>query len=243
MHRRLRLAIALCLILSTGAALAWVVTSPMSGSPPSVGHSRDATGIADVGTPAARLIRAARAQEGVTVLYDPAYVALSYPGGDVARDRGVCTDVVIRAYRDAFGLDLQKLVHDDMTSAFSHYPKRWGLKSTDSNIDHRRVPNLQVFFSRHGRSLPVSSDAKDYVPGDLVTQMIDGKLPHVAIVTGLMSEDGARPLVVHNIGRGTRLEDTLFAFPITGHYRYGLREAERPGAADVRPSVRTNGRP
>lgn len=223
MPRRLHLALALSLSLATGTAFAWGVASPSALSDPSAAYPREATGIADATSPAARLIRAARSQEGVTVLYDPAYVALAYPGGDVARDRGVCTDVVVRAYRDAFGLDLQKLVHDDMTSAFALYPKRWGLKSTDSNIDHRRVPNLQVFFTRHGRSLPVSSEAKDYAPGDLVTQMIDGKLPHVAIVTGLMSGDGARPLLVHNIGRGTRLEDTLFAFPITGHYRYGPR--------------------
>ena len=170
----------------------------------------------------ARLLAAAEAQIGVTTVYDGAYARLAYPGGDVARERGVCTDVVIRAYRGAFGLDLQRLVHEDMARAFSAYPRRWGMGRPDPNIDHRRVPNLQVFFRRHGRALPVSADPADYAPGDLVTQMLPGNLPHIAIVSTERSADGKRPLVVHNVGAGAKREDTLFAWPITGRYRFGL---------------------
>jgi uncharacterized protein YijF (DUF1287 family) len=168
-----------------------------------------------------RLLTAAQAQIGVTTVYDGAYARLAYPGGDVARERGVCTDVVIRAYRDAFGLDLQKLVHEDMARAFAAYPRRWGLSRPDANIDHRRAPNLQVLFQRRGRALPVSVDPADYRPGDLVTQTLPGNLSHIAIVSDARSADGKRPLVIHNVGAGARLEDTLFAWPITGRYRFG----------------------
>lgn len=169
---------------------------------------------------ARRLVEAAEAQVGVTVTYDPAYVRLAYPGGDVPRDRGVCTDVVVRAYRDGLGVDLQKLVHDDMAAHFGAYPTRWGLKAPDSHIDHRRVPNLQVFLTRRGAALPVSQKPGDYAPGDLVTMTVGVNLPHIAIVSHRASADGQRPLIVHNIGAGTRLEDRLFEFPLTGHYRY-----------------------
>jgi len=168
------------------------------------------------------LISAALRQVNVTVTYDPAYRKLTYPMGDVPRDRGVCTDVIVRAYRDAFGRDLQRQVHEDMRRHFSAYPKHWGLKRPDRNIDHRRVPNLRVFFALHGTRLPVSEAPGDYLPGDLITQTIAGRLPHIGIVTHLRSNDGLRPLIVHNIGAGARLEDTLFEFPITGHYRYGV---------------------
>jgi hypothetical protein len=170
--------------------------------------------------PALRLVRAARAQVGVTLSYNPAYVRLAYPGGDVAPEQGVCTDVVVRAYRSALNIDLQELVHEDMRSAFTAYPARLGLKRPDPNIDHRRVPNLQAFLRRKGVSLPVTSKAADYRPGDLVTQMLPGNLPHMGIVSDRRSVDGARPLVIHNIGAGAREEDRLFAFPITGHYRF-----------------------
>jgi uncharacterized protein YijF (DUF1287 family) len=165
-----------------------------------------------------RLVAAAEAQIGVTVTYDPAYVRLAYPGGDVPRDRGVCTDVVIRAYRDAFGIDLQRLVHEDMRANFARYPRSWGLSWPDPNIDHRRVLNLQAFFRRRGRALPADSPG-DFAEGDLVTQMLPGNLPHIAIVTGRTGPSGA-PLVVHNIGGGTRLEDRLLDFPVTGRYRF-----------------------
>ena len=169
---------------------------------------------------AAKLIAAAESQIGVTLTYDPSYVSLRFPNGDIPRDRGVCTDVVIRAYRDAFGFDLQQEVNRDMKAHFAAYPTIWGLKGPDRNIDHRRVPNLQAFFKRQGAALAVSGNPEDYQPGDIVSQMLPGNLPHMAIVTHRRSQDGNRPLMVHNIGAGTRLEDRLFEFEITGRYRF-----------------------
>lgn len=153
------------------------------------------------------------------VTYDPAYFSIKYPNGDVPQDKGVCTDVVIRAYRK-LGMDLQKAVHEDMVKNFAQYPKIWGLKHTDTNIDHRRVPNLQVFFTRHSKKLAVSTQAQDYQAGDIVTWMIQDKLPHIGIVSHIKSDDGMRPLIVHNVGAGQVLEDFLFRYPITGHYQY-----------------------
>lgn len=169
---------------------------------------------------AAKLIAAAEAQVGVTLRYDPSYAKLAYPGGDVPRERGVCTDVVIRAYRDAFGLDLQELVHRDMRQAFAAYPAKWGLKRPDPNIDHRRVPNLQRFFARQGAALSSSDSALDYRPGDIVTQLLPGNLDHIALITARANADRSRPLLVHNIGAGARVEDILFTYAITGHYRF-----------------------
>ena len=165
-----------------------------------------------------RLVAAALEQTRSNVLYDGAYRRISYPGGDVPESVGVCTDVVIRAYRK-LGVDLQVKVHEDMSRAFNSYPRLWGLARPDSNIDHRRVPNLQTFLKRAGAQLGVSPDASAYRPGDLVTWMLPGNLPHIGIVATGRSPAGA-PLVVHNIGRGPQLEDALFSFPITGHYRY-----------------------
>jgi len=167
---------------------------------------------------ASALIEAARRQVGVTTFYDPAYVRLAYPGGDVAPERGVCTDVIIRAMRQALALDLQKLVHDDMRRNFSLYPKKWGLKKPDRNIDHRRVPNLQKYFSRHARQLKVASDTAAFEPGDIVTCILPGNLPHIMIVSDKKSPGGI-PLVIHNIGQGAREEDCLQMFPLTGHYQ------------------------
>jgi uncharacterized protein YijF (DUF1287 family) len=152
------------------------------------------------------------------VRYEPAYVSLKYPGGDVPADTGVCTDEVIRAYR-ALGFDLQKLVHEDMAANFRAYPKQWGLSKTDKNIDHRRVPNLQTFFKRRGASLPASTNAEDYLPGDLITCTVAGKLPHIAMVVPSPTGTG-HPWIVHNIGGGPQMEDRLFEFPLTGHYRW-----------------------
>jgi len=160
----------------------------------------------------------AKTQIGVTLHYDSRYQKLAYPGGDVAMDRGVCTDVIIRAYRK-FGIDLQVLVHQDMVKAWNQYPHAWGLKSTDKNIDHRRVPNLATFFKRHGQSLPVGNDAKAFLPGDIVTWQLASGVPHIGLVSSERSKTGI-PLVIHNIGNGTLLEDRLFEFKITGHYRY-----------------------
>lgn len=176
---------------------------------------------AHAATFAETLSQAALKQTETSVTYDGSYFQIPYPGGDVPAHLGVCTDVIIRAYR-ALNIDLQKQVHEDMKANFSLYPKLWGLKSTDTNIDHRRVPNLQVFFSRHGQSLPVTDNPDDYKTGDLVTWNLKtvGTLPHIGIVTGKRSADGLRPLIVHNIGAGTALEDMLFSYTITGHYRY-----------------------
>ena len=164
------------------------------------------------------VVEAARRQIGVTVGYDPAYRKIGYPGGDVPRESGVCTDVIIRALRDARKIDLQKLVHEDMKTSFSKYPQMWGLKAPDANIDHRRVPNLQCYFKRKGYALPVSKNAADYKPGDIVTVMVGGKLPHIMIVSDRKSAAGV-PLALHNIGSGTQEEDVLFTYPLTGHYR------------------------
>lgn len=165
----------------------------------------------------ARLPQLARQQIGVTVEYDPTYVVLPYPGGDVPPDRGVCTDVVIRAFR-GIGLDLQKAVHEDMKKDFAAYPRNWGLKKTDKNIDHRRVPNLRTYFKRQGWELPITRNAADYQPGDLVTCTVADTLPHIMIVSDRRAADGT-PLIIHNIGAGTEEEDALFRFPLTGHYR------------------------
>lgn len=155
------------------------------------------------------------------VVYDPAYVSIKYPNGDVPKNKGVCTDVVIRAYRK-LGIDLQKEVHEDMKANFSVYPnlKKWGLKTTDTNIDHRRVPNLEVFFGRKGQKLEISKNPKDYKTGEIVTWMINDKLPHIGIITNKKSPDRKRPMIVHNVGAGQVLEDCLFDYTIVGHYRY-----------------------
>lgn len=154
------------------------------------------------------------------VTYDPRYYTIAYPNGDVPADKGVCTDVVIRAYRK-LGIDLQQKVHVDMRNNFAKYPQKWGLKRPDKNIDHRRVLNLAVFFSRFGTSIPVSTKAEDYLPGDIVTWDLGNGITHIGIVTDRKSGDKTRPLIVHNIGAGQVLEDCLFSFKITGHYRYG----------------------
>jgi len=165
------------------------------------------------------LVEAAIMRVGHSVTYDGSYRGITYPGGDVPDDIGVCTDVIIRVYREV-EIDLQRKVHEDMKSDFSAYPNNWGLTKPDKNIDHRRVPNLQIFFKRKGTELPVTSNARDYKPGDLVTWIIPGNLPHIGIVINKKSSDGHRYMIVHNIGRGPKIEDILFQYPITGHYRY-----------------------
>jgi uncharacterized protein YijF (DUF1287 family) len=163
------------------------------------------------------LITSARAQIGVTVSYDAAYRVLEYPGGDVPKETGVCTDVVVRALREQ-SFDLQKEMHEDMKREFSAYPRRWGLKKPDRNIDHRRVPNMMTYFRRQGWSVPVTKKAEDYAAGDLVTWDLGGDLPHIGIISDRRTPEGV-PLVIHNIGRGTQEEDILFSYTITGHYR------------------------
>ncbi|WP_397446667.1 DUF1287 domain-containing protein [Polaribacter sp. R77954] len=153
------------------------------------------------------------------VTYDPSYFSIDYPNGDVPKDKGVCTDVIIRAFRK-LGIDLQKEVHEDMKNNFSFYPKIWGLKRTDKHIDHRRVPNLMTFFARKGTVKPMTKNPKDYTPGDIVCWNLGGAITHTGIVVNRKSTDGKRYLIVHNIGSGQVLEDCLFSFTIIGHYRY-----------------------
>ena len=180
----------------------------------------------------ADLVASAIARTSFEVRYDGAYYAIDYPNGDVPANIGVCTDVVVRAYR-SIGTDLQKLVHEDMAAHFHAYPSKriWGLNRPDKNIDHRRVPNLQVFFARKGEVLPVSSTSHDYRPAHLVTWMLPGNLPHIGIVTDRFSPQTGNPLIVHNIGQGPQLEDMLFDYPITGHYRYVPRQYTAPVGA------------
>ncbi len=170
---------------------------------------------------ASRLSEAAIERTKQRVVYDPAYVTLAYPMGDVAPDRGVCADVVIRVFRAA-GVDLQALVHEDMKTAFAAYPNHWGLARPDANIDHRRVPNLEAFFTRRGARLPASGDPASYLPGDIVAWNLKGAqggwLPHIGVVTDRIAPSG-RPMIVHNIGAGPKLEDVLFNWKITGRYR------------------------
>lgn len=164
-------------------------------------------------------VKAARAQIGKTIRYDPAYRVLSYPNGDVPIASGVCSDVVIRALRDSAGIDLQKGLHEDMLAHFSLYPKQWKLKKPDKNIDHRRVLNLQTYFRRKGYEIPLSDKPEDFKPGDLVTATIPPHLPHIMVVSDRLAISSGRPLVIHNIGQGVREEDRLFEFKLTGHYR------------------------
>lgn len=192
-----RRALAWCFLFACGAAM-------VPAEPAATHHNK--------------IIKAARAQIGVTTGYDPAYRAMDYPGGDVPATSGVCTDVVIRALRTAVGFDLQKQVHEDMKSNFSRYPGLWGLRRTDRNIDHRRVPNLQTFFTRKGWQQPIPAHPEGYQPGDIVTCTVPPNLPHIMWVSDRRTAAG-RPLVIHNIGQGACEEDRLADFPITGRYR------------------------
>jgi uncharacterized protein YijF (DUF1287 family) len=168
----------------------------------------------------AALVRAARAQVGVTTAYDSRYVRIPYPGGDVPLERGVCADVVIRALRRR-GIDLQRLVHEDMRRHFAAYPRTWGLRSPDPNIDHRRELNLETNFRRRGFALRGTFEPADFRPGDIVSWRLPGNLPHIGIVSDRLAADGSgRPLVIHNVGHGAREEDALYAWPQAGHFRW-----------------------
>lgn len=195
-------------VLVTGlAALLAACSSPLSAAPRTA-------------SPRAKsLIEAARRQIGITLAYDSGYSRIVYPGGDIDRQRGVCTDVVIRAYRDAFGLDLQKSVHEDMARAFAAYPRRWGLSRPDANIDHRRVPNLETFWQRARARLPLPAGGEGWWPGDVFTSLVNGNLPHTGIVSDRAGPLGG-PMVVHNIGGGTREESLSSVGRLTGRYRW-----------------------
>jgi len=180
---------------------------------PSVTQSAGANPLAD----------AAKDRLSISVRYDPAYVRLDYPGGDVPKNTGVCSDVIIRSLRAAYAIDLQKNVHEDMKADFSAYPKIWGLTRPDKNIDHRRVPNLETYFTRAGQSVPITTQAEDYRPGDIVSWRLGGRLPHIGIVSAKKSRAGT-PLIIHNIGAGVAEDDILFASKITGHFRIEIEE-------------------
>lgn len=192
---------------SLAVALAACNATPLAARP------RDTKGQAKA------LIEAARKQIGVTLAYAPGYSRIGYPGGDISRDHGVCTDVVIRAYRDAFGLDLQRAVHEDMARAFARYPHRWGLAHPDSNIDHRRVPNLAMFWQRAGAQLPIPKDIAGWQPGDLFTSLVGSALPHTGIISDQVALAGG-PMVIHNIGRGAREEGLSNVGTLTGRFRW-----------------------
>ncbi len=166
-----------------------------------------------------KILKGAHAQIGKTLIYDGSYVRLPYPNGDIPQIRGVCSDVVIRAFRNA-DIDFQQLLHQDMSRHFSAYPQNWGLKRPDSSIDHRRVPNLMTYFKRQGKTISATQNPSDYHPGDIVSWMLPGNLPHIGIVSDRRSKDGERLMIIHNIGRGAQLEDVLFEYPITGHVRF-----------------------
>lgn len=171
--------------------------------------------------PTDTLLDAARARTHKTEFYDSTYRVIAYPNGDVPDALGVCSDLIIRTYR-AINIDLQLLVHEDMQAHFTQYPNRWQLKKPDTNIDHRRVPNLQRYFERQGAALPVSHNPLDYKPGDLVTWVLPGNSPHIGIVSDRLTNDTKRPYIMHNIGAGPVEEDALFNYTITGHYRFRL---------------------
>jgi len=192
-----------------------------NAEPERTSQSSDAPPLAETIPPAIKaVVENALEQTKVTRQYSQGYVVIPYPNGDLPSETGACTDVVIRAFRKA-GIDLQKEVHEDMSAHFSAYPQKWGLLSTDTNIDHRRVPNLQKYFTRKGKSLPVTASARDYQPGDVVTWDLDGKgMTHIGLVSNQLDESTHRYLVVHNIGGGTNLENVLFNWKVTGHFRY-----------------------
>ncbi len=165
------------------------------------------------------LVEAAKERLKHVIIYDGAYQRIDYPNGDVSPYKGVCTDVIIRSYR-TLGVDLQQLVHEDMKGHFNLYPNHWGLTKPDSNIDHRRVPNLETYFTRHGKVLPITDDPDDYLPGDLVTWRLTGSnLPHIGVVSDQKADSGNYK-IIHNIGWGPKLDDMLFDHKINGHFRF-----------------------
>ena len=193
---------------------------PAAGSAPPPGTPQAEKLTTPIKSPLVKqVVEDAIEQTGYTFSYDPSYVKLSYPGGDVPRDRGVCSDVVVRAFRKA-GVDLQKEVHEDMKRSFSYYPQQWGAKRPDSNIDHRRVPNLMTYFKRARKDLPLTRDPKEYLPGDVVAWDLGNGLVHIGLVSNLKEQGAERHTIIHNIGSGARIEDVLFSWKVIGHYRY-----------------------
>ena len=195
-----------------------------SETPLVIKNSSDVTAIENPTTFEEKLSNAALSIIDASIAYTPDYISIKYPNGDVPANTGVCTDLVIRAYRGV-GTDLQKEVHEDMVKHFKDYPKLWKLKAPDTNIDHRRVPNLMTYFKNKKADLLVTDKAEDYKPGDLVTWNLQNKkvvsgITHIGIVTDQRSPDGKRYLIAHNIGGGNTIEDMLFSYTIIGHYRF-----------------------
>ena len=211
-----RLLLLICVLAATGCQRQTSVVSRGPAVPP---HPIVKPLPDNVSPQLKQMLDGAIAQAGVTTGYDPSYVALDYPGGDVPEKTGVCSDVVVRAFRKA-GIDLQKEVHEDMKAARSEYPTKWGAISADRNIDHRRVLNLMTYFKRQGKSLSISNESTDYKPGDIVAWELTSGIGHIGIVTNMLSDSENRYLIVHNIGAGTRIEDVLFDWTIKGHYRF-----------------------
>ena len=210
-----RLLLVICVLAASGCQR----ETPVVSHRPAVAPTPIIKPLPDNASPQLKqMLDGAIAQAGVTTGYDPSYVALDYPGGDVPETTGVCSDVVVRAFRKA-GIDLQKEVHEDMKAARSAYSNRWGATNPDRNIDHRRVLNLMTYFARQGKSLPISSSATDYQPGDIVAWELTSGIEHIGIVTNMLSDSEDRYLIVHNIGAGARIEDVLFRWTIKGHYR------------------------
>ena len=212
----IRLLLLICVVAASGCQRRAQVVRPGHA----VARNPTVKPLADTGSPQLKqMLDGAIAQAGVTTGYDPSYVALDYPGGDVPQETGVCSDVVVRAFRKA-GIDLQKEVHEDMKAARSAYPTKWGAIGPDRNIDHRRVLNLMTYFTRQGKSLPLSNAATAYQPGDIVAWELTSGIDHIGLVTNILSDSEDRYLIVHNIGAGTRIEDVMFAWTIKGHYRF-----------------------
>lgn len=234
MKSRTGLKVYLLLLSALACAGCGVVSTASTASPASRDVVRQAA-TQNVARPSSgspvldKLVEAAIERTTHEVRYDPSYFVIDYPNGDVPAQVGVCTDEVIRSYR-AVGVDLQKLVHEDMERDFAAYPRKWGMKKADKNIDHRRVPNLMTFFERQGASLPLTADARDYKPGDVVTWDLGGGMTHIGLVVNVPSDaDDSRMRIVHNIGAGPKMEDVLFSWKITGHYRYEGPKEEAKG--------------
>ena len=221
-HNALRLTLACAFVIALLTVIGCVETHvevPTIAQGPAVPVNPKIKPLPDNVSPQLKqMLDGAIAQAGVTTGYDPAYVVLDYPGGDVPEKTGVCSDVVVRAFRKA-GIDLQKEVHEDIKTARAEYPTKWGANAPDKNIDHRRVLNLMKYFERRGKSLPISDTAAEYQPGDVVAWELSSGIDHIGIVTNMVSDSDDRFLIVHNIGAGTRIEDVIFAWTIKGHYR------------------------
>jgi uncharacterized protein YijF (DUF1287 family) len=210
------------LIATLGVSCEWRDTARRTETPPSLETPSSSSLVplsANVSPQLRQLVESALEQTKITKGYDPSYVAIDYPGGDVPLETGVCSDVIVRGFRKA-GIDLQKEIHEDMKLAWPAYPRKWGLTGPDSNIDHRRVLNLMTYFDRKGKSLAITANRGDYLPGDIVAWDLGNRVDHIGIVVNVWSEDSHGYLVVHNIGAGARCQDVLFNWQITGHYRY-----------------------